>query len=274
MPHAIDLIATGSSERPVATTLVLPAGDGPCPLVVIAHGFKGFKDWGFFPDLSERCAAAGWAALRINFSHNGTGLGADSETFSRLDLFEQDRMSYRLLDLLAAVRAARDHEPRIDDRLALFGHSLGGAAVILAMKSLAASAVVTLASVDTVRFPKEHEALLRREGRLLIPNARTGQMMPVGIAALRDLEAHADEYDLDAAARLHGKPWLVIHGSADPTVPVRAAHRLSGLASATSELLVIDGADHVMDCKHPFAGPSAAYESMWAGVADFLAKSF
>ena len=39
------------------------------PAVVICHGFKGFKDWGFFPKLSERLAVAGFTALSFNFFH-------------------------------------------------------------------------------------------------------------------------------------------------------------------------------------------------------------
>ena len=35
-------------------------------LVVIVHGFKGFKDWGFFPWLGEHLCAAGFAIVRFN----------------------------------------------------------------------------------------------------------------------------------------------------------------------------------------------------------------
>jgi len=262
---------TGSARQPLSCALVVPQGKGPHPLVGIIHGFKGFADWGFFPHLSEALVAAGFASLRINFSHNGTGEGDDAVHFTRLDLFEQDRMSYRLLDLQTALREAEDREPTLDARrLALLGHSLGGAVTLLALKSLSVRCLMTVASVDYTRLPTEQEDVIRRDGRLMVPNARTNQLMPLGIAAIRDLDAHADEYDLDAAARMHGLPWLIAHGSADQTVPVAAAHRLAGLAGDGATTCIIDGADHVLDCKHPFAGPSAALETFAAAATEFL----
>lgn len=261
----------GSASEPVACDLSLPDGDGPHPMVVLVHGFKGFSGWGFFPLLAERLAASGVAALRVNFSHNGTGQSEEAAHFTRLDLFERDRMSYRLLDLQAAIRETWARHPAIaPSRLGLLGHSLGGAVCLLAMKSLPARCLVTLASVDYTRFTPEQAEVIRRDGRLLIPNARTKQMMPIGIAALRDLEAHADEYDLDAAAAMHGLPWLITHGSKDPTVPVAAARRLASLGGPRATLDVIDGADHVLDCKHPFAGPTTAFDSFAAASTAFL----
>ena len=35
-----------------------PTGRDPRTAIVVAHGFKGFKDWGFFPLLSDRLARA------------------------------------------------------------------------------------------------------------------------------------------------------------------------------------------------------------------------
>lgn len=261
----------GAANETVACTLVRPDSEGPHPLVAVVHGFKGFSEWGFFPLLCERLAAAGCAALRVNLSHNGTGQGEDAVHFTRLDLFEQDRMSYRLADLQTAIRATWERDATIDrERLGLIGHSLGGAVCLLALKSLPVSRLVTLASVDYTRFPPEQEEVIRRDGRLLIPNARTGQMMPVGIAALRDLDAHADEYDLDAAASMHGLPWLLVHGDGDTSVPVAAARRLAGLAGDNVTLQVIDGADHVLDCRHPFEGPTPAFEEFTASAIAFL----
>lgn len=265
----------GSAKQPVGCTLVLPAegAPGPYPLVGLVHGFKGFADWGFFPHLSEHLAGLGCAALRVNFSHNGTGQGDDAVHFTRLDLFEQDRMSYRLLDLQTALRAAFEREVSLDrDRLALFGHSLGGAVTLLSLKSLPVRCLITLASVDDIRLPDEQEAVIRRDGRLMIPNARTNQLMPLGIAAVRDLDAHHDEYQLDAAASMHGLPWLIAHGTDDPTVPPSAAERLASLAPETSQLVLLEGGDHVLNCKHPFEGPSPVYDRFLRAVDTFLVQ--
>ncbi len=264
-----EFTAAGAAGRPVACSLAVPSGDGPHPLVALVHGFKGFKDWGFFPDLGERVAEAGFAALRVNFSHNGTGLDGDASRFTRLDLFELDRMSYRLCDLAAAIRGARDLEGVDPDRLGLFGHSLGGAVCLLSLKSIRVRCLVTLASVDYTRFPAEDEQVIREQGRLLIPNARTNQQMPVGIAAVRDLDAHADEYDLDAAAALDGAPWLIAHGDEDGTVPVSAARRLAALAGGRARELTLAAGDHTLGCKHPYEGATPQLKEFASAAVGF-----
>jgi pimeloyl-ACP methyl ester carboxylesterase len=142
------------------------------------------------------------------------------------------------------------------------------------MKSLPFRALVTLASVDQISFSRDEEAVLERDGRLLVPNRRTGQLMPVGMAALRDLQAHRDEYDLDAAARMLNRPWLILHGSQDESVPVFCARHLFSLAPAGSaKIVILDGADHTLGTGHPFTGPTPDYQRMVDATVAFLRSS-
>ena len=46
----------------LATGPAPPIGGATRPVAVLVHGFKGFMDWGFFPHLSRRLAAAGFVA--------------------------------------------------------------------------------------------------------------------------------------------------------------------------------------------------------------------
>ena len=39
--------------------------------VIFYHGFKGFKDWGHFNQISERFANSGLLAVKFNGSYNG-----------------------------------------------------------------------------------------------------------------------------------------------------------------------------------------------------------
>jgi ATP:cob(I)alamin adenosyltransferase len=65
--------------------VLLPEGPPPDTAVVLVHGFKGFKDWGFFPHTAEALAADGHAAISLNFSLNGIG---DRPTeFTELEAF-------------------------------------------------------------------------------------------------------------------------------------------------------------------------------------------
>ncbi len=38
------------------------------PVIIFLHGFKGFKDWGPFPDACEDLARSGFGVLAMNFS--------------------------------------------------------------------------------------------------------------------------------------------------------------------------------------------------------------
>ena len=43
------------------------------PCIICVHGFKGFKDWGFWPYTGKFFAENGFFVLTFNFSHNGIG---------------------------------------------------------------------------------------------------------------------------------------------------------------------------------------------------------
>src|SRR5688572_31101476 len=103
------------------------AADDPRALVVIVHGFKGFKDWGFFPWTAQRLMQHRLAVCRFNMSRSG--IGEDPETFDRLDLFEHDTYSRQLRDLATVVAHAQQEFPHLPTFL--FGHSRGGAVAIL-----------------------------------------------------------------------------------------------------------------------------------------------
>src|SRR5215212_6440670 len=77
----------------------------PRPAVVILHGFKGFKDWGMFPPLSERIARAGFTAISPNFSGSGVD---DSGDFSLPELFGRNTFTAELQDSRPKSERPRD----------------------------------------------------------------------------------------------------------------------------------------------------------------------
>ena len=81
----------------------LPAGEAR-GVIIIAHGLKGYKDYGMFPVIARACAAGGLIAHRFNFSHSG--MTNALETFARPDLFERDTWNRQVHDCRAVVEAA------------------------------------------------------------------------------------------------------------------------------------------------------------------------
>ena len=92
----------GADGEAILGNVQLPDGDAR-GVVVIAHGFKGYKDYGMFPRIAQTAAAAGFIAHRFNFSHSG--MTNNTDTFERPDLFERDTWNKQVFDCRAVVEA-------------------------------------------------------------------------------------------------------------------------------------------------------------------------
>ncbi len=229
-----------------------PPGPEPRTAVLAAHGFKGFKDWGFFPHLCERLARAGHLVVSFNGSRNGIGPGLLD--FTDLQAFGRNTVSHELGDLhwmLDRLKAGEwsEEPPRA---IALLGHSRGGGcAVVAAGERDDLSAVVTWAAISTFnRWTAEQKEEWRRNGVVWIANSRTGQQMPLYREVRKDFVANRRRFDPVAAAARVSAPWLVVHGTDDTTVPLHEAEALVQ-AGPTATLARIEGSGHTFEATHP-----------------------
>jgi pimeloyl-ACP methyl ester carboxylesterase len=246
-------------------------GPGIDSAVVVVHGFKGFKDWGFFPHAAGRLADAGHTVVTFNFSRNG--VGEDLQNFSELERFATNTLTLELEELRLILDQVFDGTllGAPPQRVGLLGHSRGGGtSVIAAAEDGRVSSLTTWAAISSFdRWDEETKEKWRRDGRIWIPNARTKQEMPLNVTLLRDFEEHRDRLDiLGAAARLE-VPWLVVHGAADTTVSLDDGLALAA-AGPEAELLRIDGAGHTFEARHPFQGsPPELTEALEATTNHF-----
>src|SRR5829696_7867016 len=72
------------------------------PAVIVLHGYKGFKDWGMFPRVSDRLAQAGFTVISPNLSGSGVD---DSGDFSLPEQFGHNTFSAELQDIQLLVDA-------------------------------------------------------------------------------------------------------------------------------------------------------------------------
>lgn len=228
-------------------------------MVVACHGFKGFKDWGFWPELGNRMASAGLVLVTFNFS--GSGIGEDPETFSELDRFEDNTIGKEISDLgwILDALAARDIPTQGADgrKLGVLGHSRGGGvALVRASRDPRIRSLVTWAAVASfARVDEAEKAAWKERGYAEVTNQRTGQVFRIGASYLEDLESHAEAYDPSAAARRIQVPTLIIHGTQDEAVPVDEAQQLiRNLDRGRSQQVLIQGAGHTFGAAHPFSG--------------------
>jgi fermentation-respiration switch protein FrsA (DUF1100 family) len=111
----------------------------------------------------------------------------------------------------------------------------------------------------------------RREGFLDVPNSRTGQVLRLGRGALEEAERLRDgALDVTAAAGRVPVPWLIVHGTADETVPVGDGRALHAAAPGRSELLLVDGANHTFDARHPMGAPPPAADLATRATVSFF----
>jgi len=220
----------------------------PRALIVVVHGFKGFKDWGFFPWLAETLCNGHFAVCRFNMSRSGIGENPDS--FDRLDRFAGDTYSVELADLRTVVRHCRSMT-----RLPIFllGHSRGGGVALLGARDVGdgLQGVITWSSISHCdRWDEATKAQWRRDGHLDVMNARTKQVMPMSIRMLDDYEANRERFDILAATAALDVPLLVVHGGRDESVPVGESEEIAARANDASRI-VIGTATHTYNAIHP-----------------------
>jgi pimeloyl-ACP methyl ester carboxylesterase len=244
------------------------------PLVIFAHGFKGFKDWGANNLMAHYFAENGFRFLKFNFSHNGTTTDKPTD-FADLIAFADNTFSIELEDLTAVLNFASNGSATPAAKgVYLIGHSMGGGiSIIKAAEDARIKKLVTMASISGFRnlWPKEIEQQWRLQGMAYMANKRTGQQMPLKVGVLDDLDKHPARLDILTNAAQIKQPWLIVHGDADTTVPVAHAWELKN-AQPNASLLIIPGTDHTFGATEPYTEsnlPATMLEFCDAAIAFF-----
>ena len=226
----------------------LDAPERPRALVIVVHGFKGFKDWGFFPWLGQRLVQHHLAVCRFNMSRSG--IGDDPETFGRLDLFEHDTYSTQLDDLSRVTAHAQKRFPKLPTFL--LGHSRGGGIAMLGARAVPRlRGVIVWSPISRVdRWDEAAKEKWRADGFRDEVNQRTKQVMRMSTRVLDDYESNRERLDIGAAAASLPAPLLVIHGARDESVPVGEGEAIAAAAPDAS-MVVIGKAGHTFNAIHP-----------------------
>lgn len=224
------------------------------PLVIFAHGYKGYKDWGAWNLMAEKFAEAGCFFVKFNFSHNGTTLENPTE-FEDLEAFGQNNFSKEMSDYDAVLNYFYN-QPQIDkDRIAIIGHSRGGGiSVIKAGEDERVKLLITFAGVSNFkyRFPNQQRFEdWKNSGVMFSENKRTHQEMPHYFQFFEDFEKNEARFDIQHTAQHLEKPFLIIQGTNDEAVKDKEAFLLHEWAK-NSELVELKDANHVFGAKEPW----------------------
>ncbi len=252
MIHQEQFSLMGPHGKPIYGDLTYDDKNTNVPLLIFVHGFKGFKDWGSHQLVARHFVQNGFRFLKFNFSYAGVSAERPGE-ISDLDSFADNTFSREMADLEVIIHHAVTYLGV--SKVTLIGHSRGGGISILkAARHPHVAALITWSSIVDFRslWKKQQEEEWRRNGRIHVLNARTGERMPLNIGLLNDYENNQKQLDILEAARQIRIPWLIVHGTDDINVPFDCAQQLSN-AQPQSRLLSIKDANHVFGSNHPYA---------------------
>ena len=178
-------IIKGSKKNDILIDIKFKDNNVNKKVVVFSHGFKGFKDWGPFNNISQTFAENNFVFVKFNFSYNGTTIENPTE-FKDLKSFAENNFSIELDDLNEVINwvvSNNKFENNIDkNSISLLGHSRGGAISILKCNEDARiNKIVSWASPSdfTNIMDKDKVKAWKDKGFVYVYNSRTNQNMPM-----------------------------------------------------------------------------------------------
>lgn len=252
-----NLIYSGSDNRKSPFDLYLTENSADKPLVIFAHGYKGFKDWGAWDLVAHAFAEAGFDFLKFNFSHNG-GTVENPIDYPDMEAYSENTYSKELYDIDSLIKLANsgiqvNGKMKTWKNIALIGHSRGGGIVILeSARNASVSHLSTWASVADYgeRFNFDMEEW-KKTGVATVLNGRTKQQMPHKYSFYQDFIDNEEKLNIESAARKINIPWLIVHGDSDEAVDFEEAERLHSWSQDAEVVQIPDGM-HTFGASHPW----------------------
>ncbi len=219
----------------LSARLELPLDSHPHNCAIFAHCFTCNKNLTAIRNISQALTAQGIAVLRFDF----TGLGESEGDFA------DTNFSSNVEDLVAAAQYL---EQEIEAPSILIGHSLGGAAVLVAKHHLpSVKAVATIGAP----YEPEHVSHLLQGSLEEIEQAGEATVQLSGrpftikkqfIEDIRSISSQSLIQKLQAAL-------LVMHSPQDEIVGIENATQIYKAARQPRSFVSLDGADHLMTRK-------------------------
>ncbi|WP_422107191.1 alpha/beta fold hydrolase [Winogradskyella sp.] len=212
--------------------LELPANQKPNYYAIFAHCFTCSSSLSAVRHISRSLAQDGFAIVRFDF----TGLGRSEGQFA------DSHFSANIDDLLDVHAYMAEH---YEAPSLLVGHSLGGAAVLVAASKLdAVKAVATVGAPATVTHVKH----LFSHG---IDDIEENGEAEVNIGGRpfkinKDFVDEFDKTDLPTIVRKLRKPLLIMHSPFDKIVGIENAEQLYKTAFHPKSFITLDNADHLL----------------------------
>ncbi|WCO01247.1 bifunctional alpha/beta hydrolase/OsmC family protein [Psychroserpens ponticola] len=212
--------------------LELPANQKPNYFVIFAHCFTCSSTLSAVKNISRSLTNHGFGVLRFDF----TGLGRSEGEFA------DSHFSANVDDLIAVNDFLKENykAPSL-----LVGHSLGGAAVLVAASKLdnikAVATVGAPAAVDHVKHLFSHGIdQIKNKGKVEVNIG--GRPFKIDEEFVSDF----DKTDLLDIVKTLRKPLLILHSPIDTIVGIKNAEQLYHNAHHPKSFVSLDNADHLL----------------------------
>lgn len=249
-----------------------PAQSVAKSLIVVAHGYKGFKDWGMFPYIAAELSRE-HEVITFNFSH--AGIGEDLLNFTELEKFARNTYHRELKDMEILLSYLSQHPKFGSLPLFLLGHSRGGGDCMLYALDHPdeITGVISWNGVTNLDlFTEEQKQEMKEKGRAHVLNGRTGQQMPLDVVIIEDLELQQERYNILERMKLTSFPAVLIQGSEDGEQLRHGSEQLIKLRPDI-EWIQIPGGNHTFGTVHPFAGTTPQLEQTLAETIGFISRT-
>lgn len=230
--------------------------------IILVHGFKGFRNWGFFPFAAQYFAQRSYNVVRIDLAGNGMR-GTNNEVVD-LEGFAANTISHDVGDIESVLKELSSGVTLIEQGIQphstfiLVGHSRGAGASLVAARNLigggiAIDRVVCWNSVGTwVRWTPRQQALWLAEGCIVVENSRTKQTLTMNATYVQDILNNKEALDLQYAVQqlnANSHRAVFIHAENDLTVPLKEIQQLTN--TNNTMLHVIPHTTHTFGISHP-----------------------
>lgn len=212
--------------------LELPANQKPNYYAIFAHCFTCSSTLNAVKNISRTLTTHGFGVVRFDF----TGLGRSEGEFA------ESHFSGNVADLLAVQQYMKDN---YEAPCLLVGHSLGGAAVLVA-----ASKLENIKAVATIGAPA-NVSHVKRLFSHNIDEIPADEKVQVNIGGRpftinNEFVSDFDKTDLPKIVKNLRKPLLILHSPIDAIVGIENAKELYVNAHHPKSFVSLDNADHLL----------------------------
>lgn len=219
----------------LAAKLEMPADNDPHAFAIFAHCFTCSKNLNAVTHISRALTQTGMAVLRFDF----TGLGESEGDFSNTNF------STNIQDLEAAASFLANNysAPKL-----LIGHSLGGAAVLIASTRI--ESVEAVVTIGAPADPEHVQGLIESEVETINTEGEArvslgGRGFTIKKQFLDDIRDANHDHQIEKIR----KPLLILHSPTDQTVGIENAAKIYQLAHHPKSFISLDKADHLLSLK-------------------------